>query len=249
MEMNLPIITKFISVLKISDKKGFSKFKERRDSSVFIVVLRGKICFVQDGEEFIATPDSPIYIPRGATYFNKFIENSESLLFNFEETEPSLKMRPLSRIEELTATRIFERILILRSRNTLAAEAEMLSLLYSLAACGYAEGITRKRQLIAPAVKYVDLHLADPTLTVSRLAEICCISTVYFDRLFKRELFETPISYIIRRRMETARDMLAEHRSVGETASAVGYSDIYQFSRAFKKFYGVSPKKYENMSF
>ena len=42
--------------------------------------------------------------------------------------------------------------------------------------------------------------------------------------------------------MEIARDMLRENCTVVESAQFVGYSDIYQFSRAFKKHYGVSPK-------
>ena len=60
---------------------------------------------------------------------------------------------------------------------------------------------------------------------------------------------ETPFSYLTRRRMEVARDMIKEHCTVTETAGRVGYSDVYQFSRAFKKYYGVSPKNYESMNF
>ena len=103
--------------------------------------------------------------------------------------------------------------------------------------------------LIEPAIQYIELNLHDPTLTVDRLAGLCCISTVYLGKIFKKELSQTPFVYLTRRRMEIARDMLREHCSVGEIVRRVGYSDIYQFSRAFKKYYGVSPKNYESKNF
>ena len=76
------------------------------------------------------------------------------------------------------------------------------------------------------------------------LAAHCCISTVYLNKLFHKELGETPFSYITRRRMEIACEMLREHCAVGEVARLVGYGEIYQFSRAFKKHYGISPRAF-----
>ena len=108
----------------------------------------------------------------------------------------------------------------------------------------YSDSITAERMLIAPALEYVDLHYADTDLTVARLAACCCISTVYLNKLFGKELGETPFSYITRRRMELACELLRERCSVGEIARLLGYSEIYQFSRAFKKYYGVSPKAF-----
>ena len=75
-------------------------------------------------------------------------------------------------------------------------------------------------------------------------AASCCISTVYLNKLFHKELGVTPFFYIVQRRMAIARELLREHCSVGEVARLVGYGDIYQFSRAFKKHYGASPKAF-----
>jgi len=43
--------------------------------------------------------------------------------------------------------------------------------------------------------------------------------------------------------MQQARLYLHERRSVSETALAVGYSDIYQFSRCYRRYYGYPPSK------
>jgi len=249
LKKSIPIIVQFVSSLKVCNKKGFRYAKENRECSVIIIVLKGKIRFTSNGQTVIAAPDAPVYIPSGTTYLNECIENAESLLFNFKETKHRHTILSLSHIEQQTALRIFERISILKSQNSASAVAEVLSLLYDIVRNGYAESVSRERMLIKPALAYIELHFCDPDITVSQLADLCCVSAVYLNRLFKKELMETPFSYITRRRMETARDMLREHCSVSEIVHFVGYADIYQFSRAFKKYYGVSPKHYESMNF
>lgn len=244
MENRIPIIANFGSAFKVYNRKGFSIFKENRENSVIIVVLRGKIRFTQNEKSVIASPQAPIYIAGGTSYLNECLEDAESLLFNFWETEPSGAITSLPHIEQQRACRIFEHILALKARNGLRAEAKILSSLYTLMSECYPDTATAERTLIAPALEYVDLHYADSDLTVAKLASRCCISTVYLNKLFHKELGETPFSYITRRRMEIAREMLGEHCSVGEIARLVGYSEIYQFSRAFKKYYGVSPKAF-----
>lgn len=42
--------------------------------------------------------------------------------------------------------------------------------------------------------------------------------------------------------MEYARDLLQEGKTVTETAEALSYGSIYNFSRAFRKYFGKSPR-------
>ena len=244
MEDRVPIIADFASAFKVCNRKGFTIFKENRENSVIIIVLRGKIRFTQRENSVIASPSAPIYISGGTSYLNECLEEAESLLFNFEEAAPSGRMASLPHIEHQKAMRIFEHILALKARAGLRAKAEILSALYMLVGECYPDTATAERALIAPALEYIDLHYADSDLTVRKLAALCCISTVYLNKLFRKELGEPPFSYITRRRMEIAGEMLRERCAVGEIARLVGYSEIYQFSRAFKKYYGVSPKAF-----
>ena len=242
MNKRVPIIISPPSLLKVSNKKGFRLLENSRKTSVLIIVLKGRIRFTSCGQALIATPDAPIYIPSGAEYLNECLEDAESLLFNFSEQELDRKITSLSRIETPTATRIFERIRALKAQKEPCAEAEIFSLLYDMVRIGYTEATPARDSRIKPALEYAELHFCDPELTVAHLAALCGISTVYLNKQFKKELMETPFSYVTRRRMETARDMLREHCPVGNVADAVGYSDVYQFSRAFKRHYGASPK-------
>ena len=57
---------------------------------------------------------------------------------------------------------------------------------------------------------------------------------------------EPPLTYLTRWRMTLAADLLVESEAatIAEIARAVGYSDAFGFSAAFKRTRGVSPSEY-----
>ncbi|MEK6796266.1 MAG: helix-turn-helix transcriptional regulator [Spirochaetota bacterium] len=64
-------------------------------------------------------------------------------------------------------------------------------------------------------------------------------------RVFKRITGTTPVDYLVRVRTERAKDMLLySSQSIEEIALALGYADIYYFSRQFKERTGVPPSVY-----
>ena len=55
----------------------------------------------------------------------------------------------------------------------------------------------------------------------------------------------TPVNYITQVKMKKALEYLYEQNySVKEVAALVGYTDIYTFSKAFKKIYGIPPSSF-----
>ena len=57
---------------------------------------------------------------------------------------------------------------------------------------------------------------------------------------------EPPLTYLTRWRMTLAADLLVEQEAatIAEVARAVGYSDAFGFSAAFKRVRGVSPSEF-----
>jgi len=78
--------------------------------------------------------------------------------------------------------------------------------------------------------------------TVASLAEEIAMSRSAFAARFKKLVGESPMQYITRWRMNVALTWLRnEEMSVGELADRLGYQSEAAFSRAFKRFIGVSP--------
>ena len=81
--------------------------------------------------------------------------------------------------------------------------------------------------------------------SVESLADRVSYATDHFTRLFKHVAGVTPKEFCIRVRIERAQHLLrASAMSIQQVASALGYADIYFFSRQFKARTGLSPTQY-----
>ncbi|QUL55709.1 AraC family transcriptional regulator [Paenibacillus tritici] len=82
-------------------------------------------------------------------------------------------------------------------------------------------------------------------LELKELAALAGCGARQLQRRFKQEMLVGPMEYVIRLRMESAERMLRyTDAPIGEIAERTGYRDMYYFSRAFKKYYGVPPQLY-----
>jgi len=77
------------------------------------------------------------------------------------------------------------------------------------------------------------------------LAKLTGLSTIYFRRLFTEVFGVSPIAYVHKLRIKKAKEMLkSDYGNITDIAQSLGYLNIYDFSRAFKKHTGISPSKY-----
>lgn len=90
---------------------------------------------------------------------------------------------------------------------------------------------------------YVRDHLSED-LSLDTLAEKLYFNKYYIAHAFKRETGMSLHCYIAEKRMEHALTLLMQGTPVHRAASACGYADDAHFIRAFKKKYGLPPKKY-----
>ena len=90
--------------------------------------------------------------------------------------------------------------------------------------------------------RYVRYHYMEG-ISVETIGATFGFERSYLYRIFKKRYGIGIKDYITEVRMQNARDFLLDGRSVGETAHLVGYSDEFNFSKAYKKHYGRSPKE------
>lgn len=97
------------------------------------------------------------------------------------------------------------------------------------------------------AITYLDEHIAENP-SVSKLAELCDISEVYFRKRFKEYMGQSPVEYRNTLRLERARSYLEfGDISVQEISDMLGYSTVSHFIEKFKQHFGCSPLKYRKI--
>ena len=102
--------------------------------------------------------------------------------------------------------------------------------------------------LYKKAIDYIEENF-HKEISLDELAGELGISSYYFSKLFKEEKGETFINFISDKRLEKARQLLAEtDLSIKEITAEVGYNDQNYFSRIFKTKYGLSPKEYRKIN-
>ncbi len=101
---------------------------------------------------------------------------------------------------------------------------------------------------VKSAISFIKLKYSEP-ITIENIATACGLNRSYLTRLFKLATGFTPQSYLFTYRMKKASELLIEtSESVNSIASFVGYSDTFTFSKAFKRYKGISPSEYRQRS-
>ena len=236
------VITHTESPFASYDTRGQKKNFIKRRTACFIITLRGRIRFLHEKAEVVAEEGRPVFIPRGCTYVNECLENAESYVFNFQTLLDYDSPIQLASIPQTLATEYYEQIKARSDLSSVSAKLSIFEAVYSLAALLFRD-ITGKKlhPAVERAMDYMRMNFCKDGLTVNEIASYCCISEVYLRKLFKRETGCTPFYALTEIRMKKAALLVEEKRALKEISEAVGYVDVFQFSRAYKRFFGYSP--------
>ena len=103
-------------------------------------------------------------------------------------------------------------------------------------------------EAIAGAVReardYLLLHYAEP-VTLDVLARVLSLSKYHLQKLFRRQVGQTPNEFLNDLRLNHAKEFLrATDEPVARIAEAVGFENASYFIRRFKRHEGVTPAVY-----
>jgi AraC family transcriptional regulator len=102
---------------------------------------------------------------------------------------------------------------------------------------------------LAPVVlrrvqEYVEVHL-EYELTIEDLAAVAGLSPYHFARTFKRSTGFSPYHYVLRRRTERAKQLLAAGKiPLSDVAQACGFGSQSHFSARFREVTGLTPRQF-----
>jgi two-component system, response regulator YesN len=106
-------------------------------------------------------------------------------------------------------------------------------------------GATTPRQLVRALVAQVQTSYADD-ISLQAFAAEHNVSLAYFSRLFKDQVGMTFSDFLIRVRIEKAKELLSgQDLRVGDVGMLVGYDDPKYFGQLFRKVAGESPLDYQ----
>lgn len=121
-------------------------------------------------------------------------------------------------------------------------------LLLSLVAAVMSEGERTARDIAVPAPidRARDMIDDDPAapLTLGELSDACGLSQFQFLRAFSKAMGLTPHAYLMQRRIQEVRRLIAIGTPLAEAAFAGGFADQSHMTRLFVRNFGISPGAY-----
>jgi AraC family transcriptional regulator len=113
---------------------------------------------------------------------------------------------------------------------------------------GPSEAATKDRRRAVEAAMWMDEH-SHEYINLERVANYVCLSEFYFLRVFSRVLGVTPHQYLIRSRLRKAAHLLAnEEMRITDVAYKVGFGDVSNFVRTFRRAAGLSPRHFRHVA-
>ena len=217
---------------------------QNRYSSGIIIVLSGHLEFLFENGCVPCKASQAVWVPRGESYRILCHQAAESLVINFHAVEQTPPPSLLGSIDPSKAEALFGQLsmLLLKAKENYY---RLMAVYYELLGA-FEEGmvaVDTSERHVMDAEALILAQLSHPQLSCAGIAKQLNLSEVYLRKLFVRYR-RMPISkYLLKTRMTHAQRLILEGYSISATAQEVGYCDIYQFSRAYKNYFGFSPSK------
>ena len=228
---------------------------EFRNSDSFVYYTRGGHLFNFGKERMEACEGRLLYIPYGSAYTN-YTKTDDTEYYQVDFTllragKPyALFERPMGLPEGESASYLPLIRALYESYAMPDPAGEYLCLADLFQIIGLisrersdSERQTRGFRRIEKTVSYLNEFYTLDT-SVEELAAISSTCVSNLEKAFKACMGMTPLAYRNKLRMERAKMLLSGGCGVAETCKRVGISDVYYFSRLFKKHWGISPAAY-----
>ena len=104
-----------------------------------------------------------------------------------------------------------------------------------------------ERARVRSIIELFRARLAE-TITLDELARRFDCTPFHLIRFFKKASGLSPYAYLLRLRLERARELILQGRPLSDAALASGFADQSHLTRRFKSLYGIPPGEYRRQS-
>ncbi len=211
----------------------------------------------KDGRVLEVQKNQLTYMAKGTEYKVEFFDNPgddyDTLVIHFQMTDmmgeeicavdyPVICMKNV----DLTYAMLMEEMAA-EFKNNIVCIPEMKSSIYKFlsAVCQNRKRKVRKSKFtcISSGIKLLEQN---SDLKIEDIAKHCGVSECYFRRLFQAYSGMSPMDFRQHYRIEKAKQLLLsdEGLTISEIADELNFSDVYHFSKTFKKYSGMSPSQF-----
>ena len=261
------LVPRFLRIHKARIGKHWVWGEHTNQNIEMVLIKKGKMRCVIDNSEFVAKDGDMYFIQPGQLHYEELVsEHVDIFTLRFELLDKkgnscsfidvdTPKQQLLRDFEKKFGT-LFERILQLVWDNKPGTETKIETVIMRLIrdtkklTAGRSSKDLEKRtwrpQLVQQAVQFISQNINE-NLTVTGIAEHCCVSPSHLTHVFTDSIGTSPIKYVHQLRMDQAKRLLADETlCVYEVADKLGFNDPFYFSRLFKKVTGFSPQAFRN---
>lgn len=156
------------------------------------------------------------------------------------------KIKAAEAIKKLQGLNRFEQLLSLLSIFQILATSDEIEILNSMPAANKAFVKQQKRMDVI--YKYAeDNYNLKPD--VKQIAQLAHLSTAAFCRYFKKQTQLTFTDFINQYRVNEAKNLLLQDKTVTEACYATGFEQLSYFNKIFKKVTGENPSAFKKRNF
>lgn len=216
----------------------FHKFIVKSENGCEFIVLNFKFENKISGEyseipledflNFVSSRETGPYITLKVSQKNEIIVLLNRILKERENIEPGSEFLNYLLVMELFV--LLSRALKMEWENSIKTKSPKL------------------RELIGISINFIHTNF-ERDISLGDIARFVFLSPSYFTRAFKEETGMSPINYLLKVRIDRAKELLADTGlKISDIALSVGFSNQQRFNEMFKKYAHLTPLQYRKKS-